>query len=76
MNCQEGSDISPNQWNQVDDFKWLKSEPSPNWSILPTEDTVPDETWREIVPGGPGWSLRDILEAVGLPSEGNNGDTR
>ncbi|KAJ9499329.1 hypothetical protein H2202_004912 [Exophiala xenobiotica] len=76
MNSQEGSDISPNQWNQVDDFKWLKSEPSPNWSILPTEDTVPDETWREIVPGGPGWSLRDILKAVGLPSEGNNGDTR
>ncbi|KAK7899888.1 hypothetical protein LTR67_003634 [Exophiala xenobiotica] len=76
VNSQEEPDISPNQWNQVDDFKWLKSEPSPNWSILPTEDTVPDETWREIVPGGPGWSLRDILKAVGLPSEGNNGDTR
>ncbi|KAK5446429.1 hypothetical protein LTS15_009768 [Exophiala xenobiotica] len=76
VNSQEGSDISPNQWNQVDDFRWLKSEPSPNWSILPTEDTVPDDTWREIVPGGPGWSLRDIFKAVGLPSEGNNGDTR
>lgn len=22
-------------WDQVRDFKWLKSEPSPNWSILP-----------------------------------------
>ncbi|EXJ94742.1 hypothetical protein A1O1_03139 [Capronia coronata CBS 617.96] len=59
-------DTAPNQWNQVDDFKWLKAEPSPNWSILPTEASVPDETWREIVPGGPGWSVKDILKAVGL----------
>ncbi|KAL2410986.1 hypothetical protein ABEF95_000595 [Exophiala dermatitidis] len=59
-------DPAPNQWNQVDDFKWLKPEPSPNWSILPAEDAVPDETWREVVPGGPGWSVKDILKAVGL----------
>lgn len=64
-------DSTPNQWNQVDDFKWLKAEPSPNWSILPSEAHVPDETWREIVPGGPGWSVEDILKAVGLGGGAN-----
>ncbi|KAF1362434.1 TBCC-domain-containing protein [Lizonia empirigonia] len=27
-----------NQWDQIDDFKWLKAEKSPNWSILPEEE--------------------------------------
>ena len=54
-------------WNQVDDFKWLKAEHSPNWSILPVEDTIPDEAWMEVVPGGPGWSLSDILRATKVP---------
>ncbi|KAL1654359.1 hypothetical protein SLS61_002959 [Didymella pomorum] len=31
-----------NQWDQIDDFKWLKAEQSPNWSILPEgERAVP-----------------------------------
>ena len=51
-------------WDQVDDFKWLKAEHSPNWDILGPEDTVPDDTWREIVPGGPGWTFDDILKAT------------
>ncbi|ERF73266.1 hypothetical protein EPUS_03098 [Endocarpon pusillum Z07020] len=51
-------------WSQIDDFKWLKSTPSPNWSLLPPEDTVTDDAWREVVPGGPGWSLEDILKAT------------
>ncbi|KAL6252352.1 hypothetical protein RBB50_000070 [Rhinocladiella similis] len=72
---QGTSSPPPNQWDQVDDFKWLKTEPSPNWSVLPAENIIPEETWREIVPGGPGWGLSDILRAVGLPSEGGNGDT-
>ncbi|SLM40181.1 Tubulin-specific chaperone C [Lasallia pustulata] len=56
----------PNQWDQVDDFKWLKAEHSPNWSILPPAEQVPDEVWRDIVPGGPGWSLDDILKATNV----------
>ena len=51
-------------WNQVDDFKWLKVEHSPNWDLLGPEDSVLDDTWREIVPGGPGWTLDDILKAT------------
>lgn len=52
------------RWSQVDDFKWIKPEPSPNWSILDPIDAVPEEVWAEIVPGGPGWSLDDILRAT------------
>ena len=52
------------QWDQIDDFKWHKAEPSPNWSILPPEDAVVEEVWRDVVPGGPGWSLDDILKAT------------
>ncbi len=25
---------SPNNWNLVDDFNWLSSEPSPHWSVI------------------------------------------
>lgn len=53
-----------NLWDQVDDFKWLKAEHSPNWDTLPADSQVVDEVWRDIVPGGPGWSLDDILKAT------------
>ena len=54
------------RWSQVEDFKWIKPEPSPNWSLLDPNDAVPEEVWAEIVPGGPGWSLEDILHAINL----------
>ncbi|KAJ5161105.1 Tubulin binding cofactor C [Penicillium capsulatum] len=54
------------RWSQVEDFKWIKPEPSPNWSLLDPTDAVPEEVWAEIVPGGPGWSLDDILHAIKL----------
>jgi len=60
------SDPKENQWDQIQDFKWLKSQPSPNWSILPAEDIVPDGVWSKIVPGGPDWSLGDVLKATGV----------
>lgn len=55
-----------NQWNQVQDFKWLKADPSPNWQILPAEERLNEEVWTNIVPGGPGHALADILAAVGV----------
>ena len=41
--CQGREDVisnlsKPNFWDQVDDFKWLKAEPSPNWSVLRNDD--------------------------------------
>jgi hypothetical protein len=56
-----------NQWDQVDDFKWLKSEHSPNWSILPESERVPDSVWTNTIPGGAGVSVDDILVKVGVP---------
>lgn len=54
------------RWCQVEDFEWIKPEPSPNWSLLSPDDAVPEGVWAEIVPGGPGWSLDDILRAINL----------
>ncbi|EPS26925.1 hypothetical protein PDE_01865 [Penicillium oxalicum 114-2] len=54
------------RWSQIEDFKWIKPEPSPNWSLLDASDAIPEEVWAEIVPGGPGWSLEDILHAIKL----------
>ncbi|KAJ5768451.1 Tubulin binding cofactor C [Penicillium manginii] len=54
------------RWHEIEDFKWIKPEPSPNWSLLDPADAVPEEVWAEIVPGGPGWSLDDILHAIKL----------
>jgi hypothetical protein len=35
-----------NQWAQVDDFKWLRAERSPNWSAVEAEGK--EERWREL----------------------------
>lgn len=53
-----------NMWDQVDDFKWLKAEASPHWSVLPEEERVGENVWREVVPGGPGKGVEQILRAV------------
>lgn len=29
---------SVNNWDQIDDFNWLSSQPSPNWSIIPEKE--------------------------------------
>ena len=37
-----------NQWDQVKDFNWLKSTPSPNWTVLPLEQRVShDHLWKK-----------------------------
>jgi len=35
-------------WANVDDFKWLKPEPSPNWSRLPSEKRVSPNSWETL----------------------------
>ncbi|KAF2011768.1 TBCC-domain-containing protein [Aaosphaeria arxii CBS 175.79] len=56
----------PNLWNQIDDFKWLKSEPSPNYSVLVPDERVQEKVWKETVPGGHNVGLDDILRAVSI----------
>jgi hypothetical protein len=55
-----------NLWDQVDDFKWLKADQSPNWTVLPEEERLKEEVWREAVPGRPGAGTEDILKEVGI----------
>ncbi|KAK5995588.1 Tubulin-specific chaperone C-like protein [Cladobotryum mycophilum] len=56
-----------NQWDQVDDFKWLKSDHSPNWTTLSVAQTLTDEMWTKVVPGQPGASVQETLSKVGIP---------
>ena len=55
-----------NQWDQVDDFKWLKTEPSPNWTVLDEASRIPDNVWTKTVSGGLEISRTDILKKLGL----------
>lgn len=50
-----------NQFDQIDDFKWLRSEPNPNWSVLDPSMRVEDGIWTEVVPGKAGVGHTEIL---------------
>jgi len=63
---KDAKSTSPNQWDQVDDFKWLKSEPSPNWSVLAEEKRITEDEWKNTVCGSPSLSTDDILRTVGV----------
>ena len=63
----ESDKPTENHWQNVDDFKWLRSEPSPNWSVLEEGRRVKTTVWKDIVPGGPQLGTEDILKAVDLP---------
>lgn len=56
-----------NQWDQVDDFKWLKVGQSPHWEILPEELRLDEHAWTKTVPGRPGASVNETLAKVGIP---------
>jgi len=52
-----------NLWDQVDDFKWLKAEQSPNWTVMPKEERLSDDTWLQTLSGeGP---VDEALALVG-----------
>ncbi|EHK23533.1 uncharacterized protein TRIVIDRAFT_82412 [Trichoderma virens Gv29-8] len=63
----EADKSTENQWDQVDDFKWLKTTQSPNWTTLSEAQRLDDEVWTKIVPGQPGVSVEEILTKVGIP---------
>lgn len=65
----EVESTTENQWDQVDDFKWLKAGHSPNWSTLPGAEMLSDEIWTKVVPGQPGASVGETLKNVGLPRQ-------
>lgn len=66
--CYKSKDAEKTEdhWSEVDDFKWLKAEHSPNWWILSEEKRLEERVWTEVVPGIPGKGAEDILKAVGI----------
>ncbi|KJZ77602.1 hypothetical protein HIM_02779 [Hirsutella minnesotensis 3608] len=63
----EAEQATENQWDQVDDFKWLKAGHSPNWTTLSEAQTLGEEVWTKVVPGQAGTSVEETLKKVGLP---------
>ena len=59
-----------NEWDQVQDFKWLKPEQSPNWKNLEPSKRVPNHIWKAISSSPPSHTLRDILLIVGILKDG------
>ena len=58
-----------NLWDQVDDFKWLKADHSPNWSVLPEDKRLAGSFWTEDVAGkSDGVGVQDILKKAGIIS--------
>lgn len=56
---------SQNLWNQVEDFMWLRPEPSPNWRVLTDEETISDELWQQAANGTHGIEiLGDVLKVT------------
>ena len=63
-------------WKNVDDFKWLRQQQSPNWSILAEADRVREVTGAD----APGMNLRIEVAAghaqggapVNGPSDGQD----
>lgn len=63
-------------WSQVDDFKWLRREPSPHWRILGAGERVREGVWEGLVVGGEGVEVEveGVLSAVGIgEGEGREG---
>lgn len=46
MTSLEGT--TSDQWDQVDDFNWLKAGHSPNWSILGRENQKGPDQWKRL----------------------------
>lgn len=55
-----------NLWDQVDDFQWLKTTASPNWSLISEQDRISDSTWKKTLIGNVGMGVDDILRALGV----------
>jgi len=55
-----------NLFDQVDDFKWLKTTESPNWSVLPESEVIPESVWKKALADDPGVVVDDTLRSLGL----------
>ncbi|KAL5114377.1 hypothetical protein ACEQ8H_007726 [Pleosporales sp. CAS-2024a] len=51
-----------NHWSEIDDFKWLKVEPSPNFSLLVESERIKEDVWRSEVMDNE--HLNHVLEVI------------
>lgn len=58
-----------NLFDQVDDFKWLKATDSPNWSVLPETEVIPEGVWKTALVAGPAVNVDDTLRTLGVGKE-------
>ncbi|KAI0409247.1 tubulin-specific chaperone C [Xylaria palmicola] len=68
--ADESTAPDTNQWDQVDDFKWLKDVASPNWSILTEDRRISDDVWANTVCGKASMSTDDILRELKIVTNG------
>ncbi|KAF2743687.1 hypothetical protein M011DRAFT_217021 [Sporormia fimetaria CBS 119925] len=61
-----------NRWDQIDDFKWLKAEPSPHFRVLAPGERVPDSVLMDAITSATEDSLEDRLRAAGVPLLSND----
>ncbi|KAI0190629.1 tubulin binding cofactor C [Xylaria flabelliformis] len=62
-----------NQWNQIDDFKWLKNTHSPNWGVLAEDERILDDVWKNTVCGKASMSTDDILRELKIVTQTRRG---
>jgi hypothetical protein len=58
-----------NLFDQVDDFKWLKVAESPNWSVLPETEIIPESVWKKALVAPPAMVVEDTLRTLGVGKE-------
>jgi hypothetical protein len=63
----EAEKSTENQWDQVNDFKWLKASHSPNWTILSDPQRLAPNFWENIVREQPVASVAETLKSIGVP---------
>jgi len=45
----ENGGQTKNMFDQVDDFKWLRAEPSPNWRLMDDSEQIKEDKWQDIL---------------------------
>ncbi|KAF2278386.1 TBCC-domain-containing protein [Westerdykella ornata] len=55
-----------NRWDQIDDFGWLKAEPSPHFSVLGEHERFPEQAWRDVAERKVEKTVEDALKAFGI----------
>ncbi|KAF2198170.1 TBCC-domain-containing protein [Delitschia confertaspora ATCC 74209] len=53
-----------NHWNEIDDFKWLKAEPSPHFRLLVESERIKEEVWKAVVEKGESAGVEEVLGMV------------